>query len=107
LNLWSDGSPNNFKAPKRHFLIAREIGAMDRQLSFLSALTLTLLISTSAVTQQVIGTPGSPGATTSISGDQLPPPDPKFGGVIEDDALQSKPRLDGLGRLRYPAVVPR
>ncbi len=34
---------------------------------------------------------GSPGATTTISGKQLPPPDPKFGGVIKDDALQSKP----------------
>jgi arylsulfatase len=37
----------------------------------------------------VTGTPGSPGATT-ISGIQLPPPDPKFGGVINDNALQSK-----------------
>src|SRR5438105_13993120 len=40
---------------------------------------------------QTTGTPGSPGATTTISGKQLPPPDPKFGGVIKDDALQSKP----------------
>src|SRR6058998_492576 len=39
---------------------------------------------------QTTGTPGSPGATTTISGKQLPPPDPKFGGVIKDDALQSK-----------------
>ena len=35
-------------------------------------------------------TPGSPGATTTIDGKQLPAPDPKFGGVIKDDALQSK-----------------
>ena len=35
--------------------------------------------------------PGAPGATTSIDGKQLPPPDPPFGGVIKDDALQSKP----------------
>ena len=41
--------------------------------------------------QQTTGTPGSPGATTTIDGKQLPPPDPKFGGVIKDDALQSKP----------------
>ncbi len=33
---------------------------------------------------------GSPAATTTIDGKQLPPPDPKFGGVIKDDALQSK-----------------
>jgi arylsulfatase len=39
---------------------------------------------------QTTGTPGSPGATTTISGRQLPPPDPKFGGVIKDNALQSK-----------------
>lgn len=41
--------------------------------------------------EQVTGTLGSPSATISISGAQLPPPDPKFGGVIQDDALQSKP----------------
>jgi len=34
--------------------------------------------------------PGSPSATTTISGAQLPPPDPKFGGVIKHDALKSK-----------------
>ena len=39
---------------------------------------------------QTTGVPGSPGATTTIDGTQLPPPDPKFGGVIKDDALQSK-----------------
>ena len=41
--------------------------------------------------QGTTGVPGSPGATTVIDGKQLPPPDPKFGGVIKDDALQSKP----------------
>src|SRR5664279_1354827 len=35
--------------------------------------------------------PGSPAATTPIDGKQLPPPAPPFGGVIKDDALQSKP----------------
>ena len=44
-----------------------------------------------AAAQQVTGTPGSPGATTSIDGKQLPPPDPAFGGVIKDGALQSTP----------------
>jgi len=38
---------------------------------------------------QVTGTLGSPSATTTISGNQLPAPDPKFGGVIKDGALQS------------------
>jgi arylsulfatase A-like enzyme len=40
---------------------------------------------------QTTGTPGSPGATTSIDGKQLPPPDPQFGGVIKDSAVDSKP----------------
>jgi arylsulfatase len=44
-----------------------------------------------ASAQQVTGTPGSPGATTTIDGRQLPAPDPKFGGVIKDGALQSTP----------------
>jgi arylsulfatase len=51
-----------------------------------------IAVTTSLQAQQVqtTGTLGSPGATTTISGKQLPPPDPKFGGVIKDDALQSK-----------------
>ena len=48
------------------------------------------LDSESAPAVQVTGTLGSPGATTSIPGKQLPSPDPKFGGVIKDEALQSK-----------------
>jgi hypothetical protein len=50
-----------------------------------------LLAPVIALAQQSTGTPGSPSATTSLSGKQLPPPDPKFGGVIKDGALQSKP----------------
>ena len=41
--------------------------------------------------QQTTGTPGSPSATTTIPNTQLPPPDPAFGGVIKDGALQSTP----------------
>ncbi len=41
--------------------------------------------------QQTTGTPGSPSATTTVPGTQLPPPDPKFGGIIRDGALQSTP----------------
>jgi arylsulfatase A-like enzyme len=44
-----------------------------------------------AMAQQTTGTPGSPSATTTISGKQLPAPQPEFGGVIKDDALKSKP----------------
>ena len=39
---------------------------------------------------ETTGVIGSPSATTTISGRQLPAPDPKFGGVIKDGALQSK-----------------
>jgi len=44
-----------------------------------------------ASAQVVTGTPGSPSATTTIDGKQLPAPQPKFGGVIKDGALQSTP----------------
>jgi arylsulfatase A-like enzyme len=40
--------------------------------------------------QQATGTPGSPGATATIDGRQLPAPDPAFGGDIKEGALQSK-----------------
>src|SRR5262245_3322442 len=54
-------------------------------------LALSALLPTSARTEvQTTGTPGSPSATTTIDGKQLPPPDPKFGGVIKETAPQSK-----------------
>jgi len=48
---------------------------------------------------QTTGAPGSPHATTTISGKQLPPPDPKFGGVIKEKATESTPWWS-------PTVVP-
>ena len=59
--------------------------------TFLAAFSVSLLVSVSSGAQQINGVLGSPGATTTIDGKQLPPPDPKFGGVIKDDALRSKP----------------
>ncbi len=44
-----------------------------------------------AFAQQVTGELGSPSATTTIPGNQLPPPAPKFGGVIKESAKDSKP----------------
>jgi arylsulfatase len=44
-----------------------------------------------SIAQEVTGKLGSPSATTTITGQQLPPPDPAFGGVIKDGALQSTP----------------
>jgi hypothetical protein len=38
-----------------------------------------LFASVQASAQQISGTPGSPGATITIDGRQLPPPPPKFG----------------------------
>jgi arylsulfatase len=49
------------------------------------------LTTASSFAQQITGTPGSPDATTTISGKQLPPPDPRFGGVINETAKDSKP----------------
>ncbi len=39
--------------------------------------------------QQITGTLGSPTATATIDGKQIPPPDPKFGGVIKEKASES------------------
>ncbi len=63
---------------------------MPRKLLTLVVLIL-LLARVPATAQEVTGPPGSPGATTTIDGKQLPAPDPRFEGVIREDALQSKP----------------
>ncbi len=52
-------------------------------LTFLGLVLVTMLAAVPALAQQTTGVPGSPGATTTISGKQLPPPPPKFGGKIE------------------------
>src|SRR6516164_8641829 len=57
----------------------------------LTALTSAMLTCVPATAQQMTGTPGSPGATTTIDGKYLPPPPPKFGGEIGLQADQSKP----------------
>jgi hypothetical protein len=44
----------------------------------------------SAEAQQATGELGSPSATITIDGKQLPPPDPTFGGVIKEKASESK-----------------
>lgn len=59
---------------------------------FVSSIIFQMLNSAPSLAQQPATPPaGSPGATRSIDGKQLPAPDPKFGGVIKSDALQSKP----------------
>src|SRR6476660_5501152 len=59
-----------------------------------------IAIAPSARTEiQTTGRPGSPSATTTISGKQLPAPDPRFGGVIKDISTDSTPYWP-------PTVVP-
>jgi arylsulfatase len=57
------------------------------------------LLAGSAAAQQITGTPGTPGATTTIDGKQLPPEPPTFGGVINEMAKDSTPYWP-------PSVVP-
>src|SRR5450631_254291 len=52
---------------------------------------LATILSPEAEAQQINGTPGSPSATITIDGKQLPPPPIKFGGVINQSAKDSKP----------------
>src|SRR5262245_42733085 len=56
----------------------------------LAVLGVVLASTVSLQAQQITGTPGSPSATTTITGKQLPPPDPQFGGVIKLKATDSK-----------------
>src|SRR6266852_9125249 len=44
-----------------------------------------------ASAQQINGVPGSPSATMTLDGKQLPPPPMPFGGVIKESAKDSKP----------------
>jgi arylsulfatase A-like enzyme len=52
---------------------------------------LLLALGEAALAQQATGTPGSPGAATTIDGRYLPAPPPKFEGDINANASQSKP----------------
>jgi arylsulfatase len=53
--------------------------------------TALLLGAVPSMAQQVTGVPGSPDATTTINGAQLPPPPQKFGGKIGRNVAESKP----------------
>src|SRR5882757_7891355 len=59
-----------------------------------TTLSLSFLLGASylpmALAQTVSGTLGSPSATTTIPGNQIPAPPPKFGGVIKETAKDSK-----------------
>ena len=76
---------------------------MKTKLPLMLAAALTIVAVAAATSAraevQTTGSPGSPSATSTISGKQLPPPDPKFGGVIKQKATESKPWWN-------PTVVP-
>ena len=67
---------------------------MDQRSMLFETCALVLIMACRAhfsTAQQVTGTPGSPSATTTIDGKQLPPPPPGFKGKIERNAAQSTP----------------
>ena len=65
----------------------------NRCLSFLIAMgaVVAMVLAFPVLAQEVTGTLGSPGATTTIPGNQLPPPPPEFKGKIGKNANQSTP----------------
>ncbi len=69
----------------------RKSGVSDVMTVVAAAVVTGMLAGVPLAAQVVTGTPGSPHATTTISGKRLPPPDPKFGGVIKETAPQSTP----------------
>src|SRR5438094_10380190 len=50
-----------------------------------------MAVAPSAWTQQITGTRGSPDATVTIDGKQIPPPPQPFGGVIKESVKDSTP----------------
>jgi hypothetical protein len=67
---------------------------MNQKLKYgLSLLTgaAAMFLARPAPAQQITGMPGSPSATTTISGQELPPAPEKFGGIIEESVKDSKP----------------
>jgi hypothetical protein len=58
--------------------------------SFAAVICLVVLAAGTASAQQINGIAGSPDATMTINGKQLPPPMP-FGGVIKESAKDSTP----------------
>ena len=72
---------------------------MKVRISFAIALPFLFIGWLESAAQEVTGTPGTPSATTTIDGRQIPPPPGQFGGVINLDAPNSTPYWQ-------PQVVP-
>ncbi len=62
-----------------------------RMIMLLVAVAGALAGSAPAMAQQITGVPGSPSATITINGEQIPAPPQKFGGKIERTTKGSKP----------------
>ncbi|KAB2834155.1 MAG: hypothetical protein F9K51_02330, partial [Candidatus Dadabacteria bacterium] len=61
-------------------------------LSFFIIMSAFILVpNISLAAQEITGVPGSPDATRTIDGKQLPAPPLPFGGEIKENASQSKP----------------
>jgi len=60
-------------------------------IALMAVLLLAACTTMQGTSPEVTGELGTPNATTTISGKQLPAPEPEFGGDIKDGALQSKP----------------
>jgi arylsulfatase A-like enzyme len=74
-------------------LNSREELGWKKSRSFLPSLTasvIALLAAMPVMAQEINGVPGSPSATTTIEGNQIPAPEPKFGGVIKELSTDSK-----------------
>jgi arylsulfatase len=72
---------------------------IEKTARVVSAFLMVLGLVAGANAQQSTGTPGSPSATTTSDGKQLPSPPPKFGGVIKET-------LDGSKTWWPPRLVP-
>ena len=84
--------------PKGKYMKRRQL--MRYGLTALAALvTLMASVVPAAQAQTITGTPGSPSATTTIDGRELPAPPGKFGGTIGETATKSKPNW-------LPRIVP-
>jgi Sulfatase len=75
---------------KTRLTILKKLGQDQGALGSAVSCLFFLLAAVTVNAQEINGTPGSPSATTTIPGNQLPAPDPKFGGVIKEKASESK-----------------
>ena len=66
---------------------------IDHSATVMVAITVAWILTASTTTraQQINGVPGSPDATVTIDGKQIPPPPMPFGGVIKESVKDSKP----------------